>query len=59
MWAGAVVWPQVKVSECLWTLEDGSLHVTLGKAQQGEPWKGALQGHEDVVSAQQDQVRSL
>ena len=51
---------QVKVSESYWTLEDGTLHITLTKSQEGEPWPSALQGHGlDAASQQVEQQRLL
>ncbi|KAL6747019.1 CS-domain-containing protein [Haematococcus lacustris] len=50
----------VKVSESFWTLEDGSLHITLQKLQQGEPWPSALRGHEaDPLTQQRDTERLM
>uniref|UniRef100_A0A7S0RNW8 CS domain-containing protein n=1 Tax=Chlamydomonas leiostraca TaxID=1034604 RepID=A0A7S0RNW8_9CHLO len=50
----------IKVSESFWTLEDGVLHVTLQKAQPGEPWPCAIAGHEvDAVTQQQDTQRLM
>ncbi|KAF8066236.1 BOB1 [Scenedesmus sp. PABB004] len=36
----------VKVSDCIWTLEDGVLHISLTKLKPGEPWAGVIAGHE-------------
>ncbi|KXZ50178.1 hypothetical protein GPECTOR_17g815 [Gonium pectorale] len=50
----------VKVSESFWTLEDGVLHVSLTKLDEGEPWRSAIAGHElDPATAQADQQRLL
>eukprot|EP00878_Enallax_costatus_P007672 GHUV01008032.1.p1 GENE.GHUV01008032.1~~GHUV01008032.1.p1 ORF type:complete len:161 (+),score=40.95 GHUV01008032.1:319-801(+) len=50
----------VKVSDCIWTLEDNILHVTLTKLEQGEPWQAVIKGHElDPLTQQQDQQRLL
>eukprot|EP00879_Flechtneria_rotunda_P012894 GHRR01013466.1.p1 GENE.GHRR01013466.1~~GHRR01013466.1.p1 ORF type:complete len:156 (+),score=25.37 GHRR01013466.1:309-776(+) len=50
----------VKVSECIWTLEDQVMHVTLTKLEQGEPWLAVIKGHElDPATQQQDQQRLL
>ena len=50
-----------KASESVWTLEDGTqLHIQLAKAEEGQTWGSALQGHElqgDDVQA--DQTRLL
>ena len=49
-----------KASESFWTLEDGTLHVSIEKGQEGETWQSALQGHElDTLTAQEDQKRLL
>lgn len=34
----------VKVSESLWTLEDGTLHIQLTKAEEGATWDSAIAG---------------
>ncbi|KAJ9505878.1 hypothetical protein QJQ45_017847 [Haematococcus lacustris] len=40
--------------------EDGSLHITLQKLQQGEPWPSALRGHEaDPLTQQRDTERLM
>eukprot|EP00882_Tetradesmus_deserticola_P008802 GHRQ01009286.1.p1 GENE.GHRQ01009286.1~~GHRQ01009286.1.p1 ORF type:complete len:161 (+),score=43.85 GHRQ01009286.1:348-830(+) len=50
----------VKVSDCIWTLEDNVMHITLAKLEQGEPWLAVLQGHElDPAKQQEDQQRLL
>ena len=50
----------VKASESFWTLEDGTLHVSLEKGMEGETWLSAILGHElDAVTAQEDQKRLL
>ena len=49
-----------KVSESYWTLEDSVLHLTITKAQQGEPWPSAFQGHSfDEIAKQQEQQRLM
>lgn len=50
----------VKVSESMWTLEDGELHISMCKLEQGDPWPSAIKGHEvDVVTRQQEQQRLM
>ena len=34
------------MSESLWTLEDGELHICLAKGEQGATWASAVAGHE-------------
>ena len=49
-----------KASESFWTLEDGTqLHIQLAKAEEGQTWGSALQGHElqgDDVQADQKRL---
>ncbi|GBF88563.1 hypothetical protein Rsub_01278 [Raphidocelis subcapitata] len=50
----------VKVSESVWTLEDGELHISLTKLEAGESWPAVIRGHEvDVVTQQQEQQRLM
>ncbi|CDJ59265.1 nuclear movement domain-containing protein, putative [Eimeria maxima] len=35
----------VETSSSFWMLEDGELHIQLGKMRKGEVWKSALRGH--------------
>ncbi|PNW79853.1 hypothetical protein CHLRE_08g369400v5 [Chlamydomonas reinhardtii] len=50
----------VKVSESFWTLEDGVLHVSLTKLEEGEPWRSAIAGHDlDPATQQADQQRLM
>ncbi|GFR49668.1 hypothetical protein Agub_g11814, partial [Astrephomene gubernaculifera] len=50
----------VKASESYWTLEDGVLHVSLTKLDDGEPWPSALSGHLlDPVAQQADTQRLM
>ncbi|KIZ06512.1 NudC domain-containing protein 2 [Monoraphidium neglectum] len=50
----------VKVSESMWTLEDGELHITLTKLEQGDPWPSAIKGHEvDIMTQQAEQQRLM
>jgi hypothetical protein len=48
-----------KTSECFWTLEDGTLHITLAKAQEGEPWPSVFVGHAAAVGEQQEDQQRL
>ncbi|KAK9810223.1 hypothetical protein WJX72_006960 [[Myrmecia] bisecta] len=51
---------KVKASDSFWTLEDGELHLTISKAEEGEPWKSALEGHEiDPLQQQAEQKRLM
>ncbi|KAL4446345.1 hypothetical protein ABPG77_003152 [Micractinium sp. CCAP 211/92] len=50
----------VKASDSLWTLEDGTLHIQLAKAEEGTTWASAIAGHELQADEQQaDQKRLL
>ncbi|KAG2482136.1 hypothetical protein HYH03_018922 [Edaphochlamys debaryana] len=49
----------VKVSESFWTLEDGTLHLTLTKLEEGEPWRSALAGHDLDPGVQQADTQRL
>lgn len=50
----------VKVSESFWTLEDSTLHISLTKSQEGQPWVSAFQGHNlDTITQQNDQQRLM
>jgi len=50
----------VKVSDCIWTLEDGVLHINLSKLENGETWPSAIKGHElDPFSRQKEQQRIM
>eukprot|EP00193_Tetraselmis_chui_P022184 CAMPEP_0177778854 /NCGR_PEP_ID=MMETSP0491_2-20121128/16205_1 /TAXON_ID=63592 /ORGANISM="Tetraselmis chuii, Strain PLY429" /LENGTH=157 /DNA_ID=CAMNT_0019298213 /DNA_START=107 /DNA_END=580 /DNA_ORIENTATION=+ len=50
----------VRADECVWTLEDSTLHVFLDKLNKGETWKAAFVGHEvDEVTATDDQKRLM
>ncbi|KAF5831239.1 CS-domain-containing protein [Dunaliella salina] len=49
----------VKTSESYWTLEDGTLHISLQKLHQGEPWPSALKGHELDPVVQQEETQRL
>lgn len=54
------LWSTVKVSECIWTLEDDVMHISFTKLQPGETWQAVIKGHElDPMSQQQDQQRLL
>ena len=40
--------------------EDGELHISLTKLEQGDPWPSAIKGHEmDVVTQQAEQQRLM
>mmetsp|Transcript_10110 Transcript_10110/g.17604 ORF Transcript_10110/g.17604 Transcript_10110/m.17604 type:complete len:157 (+) Transcript_10110:60-530(+) len=49
----------VKVSDSVWTLEGGTLMVTLSKAQPGEPWPSVIQGQELDPATQQAETKRL
>ncbi len=34
----------MKASDSLWTLEDGTLHIQLAKAEEGTTWASAIAG---------------
>lgn len=34
----------IKASDSLWTLEDGTLHIQLTKAEEGATWTSAIAG---------------
>jgi HSP20 family molecular chaperone IbpA len=44
----------VAARDCLWTLEDGVLHVTLSKADPGEAWPRVVQGHAELTQEERD-----
>jgi hypothetical protein len=40
--------------------EDGELHITLTKLEQGDPWPSAIKGHEvDIMTQQAEQQRLM
>jgi len=41
----------VIADDCLWTMEDGELHLTLTKQSKGTTWPAALLGHEQLDAA--------
>jgi hypothetical protein len=47
------------VSESLWTLEDGVLHIQLAKAQADTTWASAIAGHELRADQQQEDQKRL
>ncbi|KAG7672442.1 hypothetical protein KSW81_001406 [Nannochloris sp. 'desiccata'] len=50
----------VKVSDSLWTIEDGVLHIELTKAEEASTWPSAIAGHQiDVAKQQADQKRLM
>lgn len=49
----------VRVSESLWTLEDGVLHIQLAKAQADTTWASAIAGHELRADQQQEDQKRL
>eukprot|EP00899_Mesostigma_viride_P023416 jgi/Mesvir1/4259/Mv22223-RA.1 len=51
----------VKSDESFWTLENGSLHITLQKAERNRAWPGALRGHAqlDATTAEGETKRIM
>lgn len=47
------------MSESLWTLEDGVLHIQLAKAQADTTWASAIAGHELRADQQQEDQKRL
>jgi hypothetical protein len=51
---------RVRTSDCLWTVEDGCLHIELAKAEAGATWASACAGHElREDQREEDQKRLL
>mmetsp|Transcript_10917 Transcript_10917/g.32472 ORF Transcript_10917/g.32472 Transcript_10917/m.32472 type:complete len:160 (-) Transcript_10917:78-557(-) len=49
-----------KKDESFWTLEDSTLHISLTKSAEGEPWPSAFAGHAiDAKTQQEDQQRLM
>eukprot|EP00898_Chlorokybus_atmophyticus_P001281 jgi/Chlat1/2153/Chrsp17S02732 len=44
----------VKLDSSFWTLEDGTIHVTLQKAERARMWPSVFEGHEQLDPLQQD-----
>lgn len=47
----------VDTSASFWMLEDGELHIQLGKMRKGEVWKSALKGHACLNAVAAEEVR--
>jgi len=47
----------VKVKDSFWTLEDGTLHITLQKMSKGETWLSALKGHQPIDAFSQEELK--
>jgi len=47
----------VKVSESIWTLDDGVIHIALQKMSKGTTWNSALKGHQSLDLLSQEGVK--
>ncbi|KAL8275741.1 hypothetical protein Esti_000304 [Eimeria stiedai] len=47
----------VDTSASFWMLEDGELHIQLGKMRKGEVWKSALKGHVPLNAVAAEEVQ--
>ncbi|KAL8435209.1 hypothetical protein ACSSS7_002630 [Eimeria intestinalis] len=47
----------VDTSASFWMLEDGELHIQLGKMRKGEVWKSALKGHAPLNAVAAEEVQ--
>eukprot|EP01025_Chloroclados_australasicus_P065949 TRINITY_DN9011_c0_g1_i4.p1 TRINITY_DN9011_c0_g1~~TRINITY_DN9011_c0_g1_i4.p1 ORF type:complete len:181 (-),score=15.67 TRINITY_DN9011_c0_g1_i4:479-1021(-) len=53
---------RVLPSESFWTIEDGTLHIQLTKAEQGVPWKEVIVGHgnlQSMLGVEEDRKRLM
>lgn len=49
----------IKADDSMWTLEDRELHLSLEKAQRGQPWPCVFEGHGEEGAAQEEDRRRL
>ncbi|CAM6106681.1 unnamed protein product [Calypogeia fissa] len=51
----------VKLDQSFWTLEDGTLHITLQKREVGQPWPSVIVGHGqlDALTSEEEQRRLM